>query len=652
MTAIAGICPGSHAAGFGQQPFQIDLMLQALSHRGGRGVKWVDSQSGVALGRCATDLGYAPSIGGTQHIRFALAFDGSLSNRQRLARDLRDAGCDVHADVEDGHLVLLGIARWGLQRTLTRCEGPFALALWDRHAGRLTLAVDRFGQRPLYYGWCGEDFVFATEMKAVRTHPRFESRIDIGALSQLLRLDYIPAPQTIHQGIAKLAPGHWLTLEQPGAGNAVHGAASLPDAVPYWRADSLMAQAVALREEHPPLEQALDAVEAALGKAIESAGMGSHPTLLLSGGVDSSLLAALMQARHSQPLDGVTITFAHPDHDESYWATAVARHLRLRHHSVRIDGRMAAEMVPALPQIWCEPFADPSQLPTLLACRSAAAWTQCIHTGDGADELFFGHGAYVRAMRNHRLAERTPAALRWLIGRQPDSAPEAARLGGWAAVREAVAGGGLEASYLRRISRWRDPGRVLGGIEEPALAPLLAEYPSAAQLHDADRIQLFDLQMDLPFGVLTKLDRAAGSQGLAVCCPFLDMDVARLGWSLPLAMKLRHGQQKYLLRQLLARHLPAELVWRSKRGFGPPIADWLAGPLHDWAHALLAPERLRSQGLFEASTLEHVWREFRGGRRKWHTHLWNVLMFQAWHAHWMEDRPPPPGIAKPADLSS
>lgn len=647
MSAIAGIYPRTSPGDFTQRQFQIDLMLQTLSHRGSRAVKWMESDSGVALGRCAADLGPAPCIGGPKHDRFALAFDGSLSNRARLARDLVGAGCDVDADAQDGHLVLQGIARWGLQRALTRCEGPFVLALWDRQASRLTLAADRFGQRSLYYGWCGDDFVFATEMKALRTHPRFESRIDPGAVTQLLRLDYIPAPRTIHQGIAKLAPGHWVTLQQDA-----HGAASVPAALPYWRADSLMAQAVAAREEDPPLELTLDAVEEALGGAIDRAGMGSHPTLLLSGGVDSSLLAALMQARQREPLDAVTITFAHPGHDEEYWATAVARHLHLRHHTVRMDGRMAAERVPDLPQTWCEPFADPSQLPTLLACQTAAGWTRRIHTGDGADELFFGHGAYVRAMRNHRLAERTPAALHWLLDCLPASTPEAPRLGGWAAVREALAGGGLEASYLRRISRWREPGRALGGIEEPVLAPLAAENPGLAQLDDADRIQLFDLQMDLPFGVLTKLDRAAGSQGLAVCCPFLDMQVARLGWSLPLAMKQRHGQQKYLLRQLLARHLPAELVWRSKRGFGPPIADWMAGPLHDWANSLLAPERLRAQGWFDAALIERLWREFRGGRRKWHTHLWNVLMFQSWYAHWQDSKPVRPTLVRAADLTS
>ncbi|HVJ39755.1 MAG TPA: asparagine synthase-related protein [Stenotrophomonas sp.] len=644
MTAIVGLYPATGPTDLAQRQFQIDLMLQTLSHRGGHAVKWVDSYSGVALGRCAAELGPSPCIGGPKHERFALAFDGCLSNRAQLASDLRDAGCDVDADAEDGHLVLHGVARWGLQRALTRCEGPFALALWDRHASRLTLAADRFGQRPLYYGWCGDEFIFTTEMKALRTHPRFDPRIDRGALAQLLRLDYIPAPRTIHEGIAKLAPGHWVTVEQDAAG--------APTATPYWRADSLMAQAVQAREDQPSLEHTLDAVEDALGGAIDRAGMGSQPTLLLSGGVDSSLLAALMQARRSEPVDALTITFAHPDHDEEYWAAAVARHLRLRHHTVRMDGRLAAERVPNLAQTWCEPFADPSQLPTLLACQTAAGWTRRIHTGDGADELFFGHGAYVRAMRNHRFAERTPATLRRVIGCLPASAPEAARLGGWAAVREALAGGGLEASYLRRISRWREPGRALGGIEEPRLAPLLAEHLGGKHLDDSDRIQLFDLQMDLPFGVLTKLDRAAGSQGLSVCCPFLDMEVARLGWSLPLAMKQRHGQQKYLLRQLLARHLPGELVWRSKRGFGPPISDWLAGPLQDWAHSLLAPERLRAQGWFDAALIDQLWREFRGGRRKWHTHLWNVLMFQAWHAHWLESPPVPPDIVRPADLSS
>lgn len=637
MSAIVGICPGADPGDLAVRQCQMDRMLDVLRHRGARAAKWVDPYSGVALGRRTGESGLAPCLHSPAQNRFALAFDGHLCDRDCLARDLLAGGAELPSDADDNELVLQGIARWGLQRMLARCQGAFVLALWDRHAGRLTLAADRFGQRPLYYGWCGRDFVFASEMKALRLHPDFESRIDTGALAQLLRLDYIPAPRTIHQGIDKLAPGHWLTLEQPTAA-AHQGTKRAPASSPYWRADSLMSQAIAARSEHVSLESTLDAVETALGAAIDRSGMGSDPTLLLSGGVDSSLLAALMQARQHQPIDAVTITFASPDHDEEYWAAAVARHLRLRHHTVRMDGRRAAALVPQLAQTWCEPFADPSQLPTLLACKTAASWTRRIHTGDGADELFFGHGAYVRAMRNHRYAKRTPAALRWLLDRLGPASPEAARLGGWAAVHDALAGGGLEAAYQRRISRWREPARVLRGACEPALMPMLASQPGV-QLQDADRIQLFDLSMDLPFGVLTKLDRAAGAHGLSVCCPFLDVEVARLGWSLPLAMKQRHGQQKYLLRQLLARHLPAELVWRPKRGFGPPIADWLAGPLHDWAHALLAPQRLREQGLFDAAAIEKLWTEFRGGRRKWHTHLWNVLMFQAWHAHWQEGPP-------------
>jgi len=638
VSAIAGFWEAGDAADSAQPQACIDALLDALRHRGHHRTSWTGTCGTWALGQCNLEPKPALRACGERQERFVLAFAGSLRGRDYLHRELAANGAGLPAEVDDERLMLQGISRWGLQRMLARCEGAFALALWDRRSQRLTLAVDRFGQRPLYYGWCGKALVFASEPKALRAHPGFEDRIDTGALAQLLRLDYIPAPRTIHQGIAKLGPGQWVSLDLQAL--LAGPTAQPPPAVAYWHPESLMTEAVAARDGQRPLQAWLDAVEAALANAVARGGEQARPTLLLSGGVDSSLLAALMQRDSAEPLDAITITFPSPRHDEGHWAVAVARHLRVRHHVLRMDGRVAAELVPKLPQVWCEPFADPSQLPTLLACRMAAGWARRIHTGDGADELFFGHGAYARALRNHRLATGLPAPLRWLLERLPGAAPEAARLGGWAALREVLATGGLEASYLRRISRWREPGRALRGAAEAPLALLDRAEAAPSPLADADRIQLFDLSLDLPFGVLTKLDRAAGSRGLDVSCPFLDLEVAHLGWSLPLPLKFCHGQQKYLLRQLLTRHLPPELVWRRKQGFGPPIADWMSGHLREWAHALLDPVRLREQGLFDVELIGRMWREFLGGRRKWHTHLWNVLMFQAWHAHWREARPP------------
>lgn len=634
MSGLAGFWQGLPARNEVALKAQLAVLLFGLAHRGRHRAAWWDASHGLAMGRCVSEPLGEPDRHIARCDRFVVAFAGRLHDRPTLLRELRHAGAAPDAEAGDEHLMLQGIARWGLQRMLTRCEGAFALAVWDLQAMRLTLAVDRFGQRPLYYGRCGRTLVFASETKALRLHEGFDDRLDTGAIAHLLRLDYIPAPRSIHAGIAKLAPGHWVHFDLR-TGDASD---ARPQASAYWQAESLMAEALAARDPQAPMEDVLDALETTISAALRRQGPRRRPTLLLSGGVDSSLIAALMQAQQDTPLDAVTIAFEQERHDESHWAMAVARHLRVRHHVLAMDGRLAADLVARLPEVWCEPFADPSQLPTLLATRMAAGWTRDLCSGDGADELFFGHGAYARALRNQHLASAVPTSWREWMARRPRHMPEAARLGGWPAFRDALGAHTLAASWMQRISRWRDPSRALCGSPEPVLPQMLAAEASIVAMDDADRLQLLDLSLDLPFGVLTKLERAAAARGLQVDCPFLDLQVARLGWSLPRAFKQRDGQQKYVLKQLLARHLPAELVWRPKRGFGPPIANWLAGPLRDWAAALLDPVRLRDQGVFDAGQIDYLWQDFLGGRRKWHTHLWSVLMFQAWHAHWRETR--------------
>lgn len=355
----------------------------------------------------------------------------------------------------------------------------------------------------------------------------------------------------------------------------------------------------------------------------------------LSGGTDSSLVTAMMQAQSTLPIEAWTVGFDDPGHDESDWASQVARHLGVQHHLHRMDARQGLDLLQRLPQVWCEPFADASQLPTLLASELLGARKPVALTGDGGDELFFGHPSYGRALRNARLCGGLPDWVRDLARRSGNRMNvERGRLGGWRALVAEVAANDVEGHYLQRVTRWRQPAQVVLGAREPMT---IFQQQDTALPAEA-RIQLLDFRMDLAEGILAKVDRAGMAAGVETRAPLLDMEVVRLAWRLPQHLKYHDGEHKRILKHLLARYLPEPLVYRPKRGFGPPMARWLAGPLRDWAEALLDPQLLRNQGCFDAARVRGIWEAFLRGERKWHTHLWNVLMFQAWHQHWHVNR--------------
>ena len=637
MSGICGVIvrPGKCSAGLSQR---LKAMSSALRHGSNALSTWTDESCGVALARLqrAGDTQAAPQRSVCD--RYVLCMDGTLYTRSALQRGFATT---LNPAMDDAALLLRSIAARGLQRTLNECDGAFALAVWDRQERVLWLARDRVGARPLYYGWCHGDLLFGAELATLHGYPGFQAPINRDALPLLLRFGYIPAPHSIQQGIFKVAAGCVVRLTPAVREAGAHAHAGQAGGRRYWDAREEMRTAIEARTPIPvSSEDALERLEMLVHQAVSRRTPQDGKTAAyLSGGTDSSLVTAVLQSQSTLPVETFTVGFDDPRHDEAGWADQVAARLGTRHTCHMLRRSDAATLVAALPDIWCEPFADASQVPTLLASLLVSDRHRVVMTGDGGDELFHGHGAYQRAIRNAAWNARIPTPLRSLLRRWPAADPERARLGGWPALRSELCADSVEGHYLLRVSRWRDPAQVVLHAREPGTVFTDRDRWLAAG-DPADRVQYLDFLMDLGNGILTKIDRAGAAHGLDTRSPLLDPAVARFAWSLPGELTFAGGEHKWILKQLLSRHLPARLVYRPKMGFGPPVAAWLAGPLLPWANALLDEQRLRREGYFDAARVGRMWTEFCDGRRKWHTHLWPILMFQAWlerHRQAIED---------------
>lgn len=615
-------------------------MADAIAHRGPDDAgTWADRSGRLVLAHRRlsiidlSPLGHQPMASGDG--RWQLVYNGEVYNHRELRSELEGLGHDFHGH-SDTEVLLAAISRWGVEQALARSNGMFALAAWDSVSRELWLVRDRVGKKPLYYGWAGDgSFVFGSELAALRAHPALRVDVDPDALALLLRLDYIPAPHAILRGVHKLAAGRLLRLDaaQVAAGAAGHDAAR--DQRAWW--DALQRQEEMVSSGFDGGEaDALDAFDALLRDATALRMEADVPLgAFLSGGTDSSLVTALMQAQSSQPVRSFSIGFDNAVHDESAHAAAVASHLGTLHTELRVDGHAALDLVPSMPRVFDEPFADSSQLPTALLCQLTRRHVTVALSGDGGDELFFGYGRYARALRNHRVARRVPAPIRRLLGHAPG---ESARLGGLPALRAALGARGVQDAARQRVERWRRPEAVVIGANRRATA---YDAPGALPRNGtpADALMAMDFACYLPEDILTKVDRASMAVSLEARAPLLDWRVVEFAWSLPLSMKWRDGQLKHLPRRLLARYLPDALVQRPKSGFGAPVGDWLRGPLRDWGEAQLDVRRLRAEGHFEPGPIRALWHDFQAGERKWHTHLWSVLMFQAWRETLGEGHP-------------
>ncbi|WP_372388913.1 asparagine synthase-related protein [Xanthomonas axonopodis] len=520
----------------------------------------------------------------------------------------------------------------GLQQTLELIDGSFCLAILDRRLHTLSLVRDRIGQCSLYYGWTHQGLVFASELKAIASSHGFSNLLDRNALTLLLRYGYIPSPYSIHRGIFKLAAG---TIQVFSTLDVERGAPhhDPSEGARYWHPKRNVSNLIQARE-HVTEERAISRLQDALSMAVDRVSDRKTGSFL-SGGTDSSLITSLLQSQRSTPVDTVTIGFEDADHDEMDWAQKVASHLGTRHFQQRISDQQAVAILPEISEAFCEPFADSSQIPTLLAAGSARRQVSHMLTGDGGDELFFGHAAYARALRNARLASMIPDTLRCSLRRRGVYTKESARLGGWRAALGETISRSVEDSYLLRVSRWRNPHcAVLGSMEYPTIYDTPMEQLTVGS--PGERVLFMDIAMELGEGLMTKVDRACMLHGLNTSSPFLDQQVFQLAWQIPLKLKMVRGEQKYILKRLLELYLPQELIYRPKRGFGAPVGRWLRGPLREWAEDLLTPSKLEEQDVFDVGVVTHLWQAFIAGQRKWHTHLWPILMFQAWQQRWQQ----------------
>jgi asparagine synthase (glutamine-hydrolysing) len=596
---------------------------------------WLDSDVdfGVTHQRLSiadlSQAGHQPmvSAGG----RYVLAFNGEIYNFADLRATLEEENPGIawrgHSDTE---VLLAGLECWGLRRTLQALTGMFAFAVWDRREHTLSLARDRMGEKPLYWGWQGATLMFGSELRALEAHPAFEGRIDRGALALLLRYNYIPEPHSIYQGIRKLEPGHFVVL-RPGDREAA------PQV--YWDQGAVIREGARAPFRGTDV-QAVDTLESLLSASVAGQMVADVPLgAFLSGGLDSSAVVALMCKRSARQVHTYAIGFENKAYDEAGHARAVAAHLGTDHTELYVSDRDTLSVVPELHRLYCEPFADSSQIPTYLVSRMARRGVTVALSGDGADELFGGYTHHRYLPRLWQGLEKVPRPLRAAMAGLMSALPLRGRLGKLSGVLDA---GTREELYRRTRSFWSDPARVVPGAVEPeSLLSRQSRDPGEwRSLPYAAWIMAMEALEYMPGDVLVKVDRAAMANSLETRAPFLDRQVVEFAASLPLSMKLRDGQGKWVLRQLLYRHVPQSLVDRPKKGFSVPLAAWLRGPLRDWAEDLLGESRLRAGGYFDPAAVRRVWREHLAGRADHASRLWSVLMFQAWEA----GRRPPPAL--------
>jgi asparagine synthase (glutamine-hydrolysing) len=630
------------------------MVGNTIVHRGSddSGI-WCDNEAGIGLAHrrlAIVDLspaGHQPMPSGSG--RYVLAFNGEIYNHLLLRAELEEippgpplltggVNWRGHSDTET---LLAGFDAWGIEATIKKTIGMFAIAVWDKQTRQLTLGRDRLGEKPLYYGWQGQGqqavFLFGSELKALRAHPAFENRINRGALSLQLRHNYIPAPYSIYNGIAKLRPGCLLTvsLQQPVVKEWA-----------YWSTLQL-AEAGVAQPFTGTANQAVDDLETLLKSAVQQQMMADVPLgAFLSGGVDSSLVVALMQAQSNKPVKTFTIGFDEQSYNEAIYAKAVAKHLGTDHTELYVTSAEAMAVIPSLPGLYDEPFSDSSQIPTFLVSQLAKQQVTVSLSGDAGDELFCGYNRYTMSAKLwHKLAllplplrkqlakmlvRASPVQWDRLMGvlplantKRPINMGDKIHKG--AAVMTSTT---IDELYANFITHWADATSVV--IDSVSLPTLITASPDLNGLNAIERMMALDTMTYLPDDILTKVDRAAMGVSLETRVPFLDHRVVEFAWQLPLAIKLRDGQSKWPLRQILYRHVPKALIDRPKMGFGVPIDDWLRGPLRDWAEALLDETRLRQEGFFNPAPIRQKWSEHLSGQRNWQYHLWDVLMFQAW----------------------
>ncbi|MDA9550100.1 asparagine synthase (glutamine-hydrolyzing) [bacterium] len=621
-------------------------MIKRLHHRGpdDSGI-WVSNEDDVTFGHVRLSIQDLSSAGHQPMAslcgRYIIVYNGEIYNHKDIRKELSSINYSIkwngHSDTET---LLSAISVWGVEESIKRCVGMFAFAIWDKFKHELILGRDRLGEKPLYYGWQGNTFLFGSELKALREHPAFLNVIDRDALCLFFRHNTIASPHSIYKGIHKLLPGSVLYLRK---------GSNEPIIKKYWSIKSVAeigSSSLFLGDE----KEALISLEQIMSQAVSGQMISDVPLgAFLSGGVDSSIVTALMQANSISPIKTFSIGFSEQGYNEAEHAKAVAKYLGTDHTELYVSSSEALDVIPRLATMFDEPFSDSSQIPTYLVSSMAKNHVTVALSGDGGDELFAGYNRHFRAKSIWKRISYLPLPIRKLVSKMmlmvpPQTWNQLYRMltpiipahlqfnlpdDKMQKLAEVLSVDSPESMYRSLVSHWKYPENIVLGSKEPIT--ILTDSSRFANLSDFENKMMFqDMVSYLPDDILTKVDRAAMAVSLETRVPMLDHRLVEFAWQLPLHMKIRNGEGKWLLKQLLYKYVPNTLIDRPKMGFGVPIDSWLRGPLRDWAESLLNENRLQQEGYLNPAPIRKKWEEHLSGKRNWQYHIWDVLMFQQW----------------------